>query len=84
MHYKNGREAHNGDKIVHIGYYNAVPNSKFTPGVLYDATAGNDYCNGSIAPLGGGPHFCPNLKECVHLDDFVAGQPAEYPDTSQA
>ena len=47
MHYRNGKEAKNGDKIVQLGAdgkINAI-------GVLYDATPGNDYCNGFIAPV---------------------------------
>lgn len=43
MHYANGREAKNGDKVVHFGYGGPVI------GILYDATAGNEYCNGKIA-----------------------------------
>lgn len=65
MHYKNGREAKNGDKVVLIPTYgNPVI------GILYDAVAGNDYCNGRIAPmLPSDP--CPNLKECLELSDFL-------------
>jgi len=46
MHYRNGREAKNGDMIVQLngGRIEAV-------GVLYGAIAGNDYCNGKIAPV---------------------------------
>ena len=61
MHYMNGRPAQNGDKIVHIEKYGMTPGLP-RAGVLYDATAGNDACNGMCAPLGGGPHFCPNLR----------------------
>lgn len=46
MHYRNGREAKNGDKVVQIsgdGKVEAV-------GVLHSAVSGNDYCNGYIAP----------------------------------
>lgn len=65
MHYKNGREAKNGDKVMSVpGYGNPVV------GILYDAVAGNDYCNGKIAPmLYSDPS--PNLKECLHLDDAL-------------
>lgn len=65
MHYKNGREAKNGDKVILLpGYGNPVV------GILYDAIAGNDYCNGRIAPvLSSDPS--PNLKECLHLDDAL-------------
>lgn len=87
MHYKNGREAHNGDKVVLFpGYGSPVV------GILYDATAGNDYCNGKLAPtLPNDP--CPNLKECLHLDDVKSAlrldtckgnEPSDIPDTSQS
>lgn len=66
MHYKNGRPAKNGDKVVLIGYNN-VP----VAGILYDAVAGNDYCNGKIAPTSISDP-CPNLKECLHADDIAA------------
>jgi len=65
MHYRNGREAHNGDTIIQIGYdgnINAL-------GVLFNATPGNDHCNGSIAPLQGsvtGACMC----DCLHIDDL--------------
>mgnify|MGYP001356710329 CR=1 FL=1 len=75
MHYMNGREANNGDSIVHIRPYDKMP----TAGVLYNAKAGNDYCNGMVAPFNGGTHFCPNLKECLRLDDFSAFLPTEWP-----
>ncbi len=76
MHYKNGREAKNGDKVILIPTYGAP-----VIGILYNATAGNDYCNGRIAPiLPGQP--CPNLQECLHLDDFLAAVPEVIPNTS--
>ena len=76
MHYKNGREAKNGDKIVLLApsSYNkeGKPESyKIISGILYDAIAGNDYCNGRIAPMSQND-ACPNLKECLHLEDFLA------------
>lgn len=63
MHYKNGREAKNGDKVVFIPKYGPP-----VAGILYDATAGNDYCNGKIAATTTSDP-CPNLKECLHADD---------------
>jgi hypothetical protein len=66
MHYRNGREAKNGDKII------SLANGKLeVVGVLYSATPGNDYCNGYIAPI-------QNVKEgacmcdCLHIDDVLA------------
>lgn len=64
MHYKNGREAKNGDKVVLLSPYGNVI------GILYDAVAGNDHCNGKIAPIAPGDS-CPDLRNCLHLDDVT-------------
>ena len=77
MHYKNGREAKNGVKVVLIPTY-GVP----MIGILYDATAGNDFCNGRIAPIPPN-NPCPNLKECLHLDDVLKSLPGDIPDSSK-
>jgi len=77
MHYKNGREAKNGDKVVLISSYGPP-----VIGVLYDATAGNDFCNGKIAQVMPND-LCPNLKDCLHLDDVLAAIPADVPDKSK-
>ena len=80
MHYKNGRPAKNGDKVVLVPQYaGSVP----TIGILYNATAGNDHCNGKLAPMSPSDPM-PNLKECLHLDDFLAALPKEVPDSSKA
>jgi len=66
----------NGDKVLLVPSY-GLP----VVGILYDAIAGNDFCNGKIAPtLPNDP--CPNLKECLHLDDAMKALPAEIPDSS--
>ena len=39
-------------------------------GVLYDATPGNDYCNGYIAPLSTHSYAC--IVDCLHMDDVAA------------
>jgi hypothetical protein len=68
MHYRNGREAKNGDKIVQLELEGGKINSF---GVLYDATPGNDYCNGRIAPaqpMQNGACMC----DCLHVDDLAA------------
>jgi hypothetical protein len=68
MHYRNGRVAQNGDKIVSLGF----DGSKIVAvGVLHDAVPGNDFCNGSIAPISTavtGACMC----DCLHLDDIAA------------
>jgi hypothetical protein len=76
MHYKNGRVAKNGDKIVVLSTY-APP----AIGILYNAVAGNDFCNGNVAMIRPNDP-CPNLKECLHLDDVLEALPSEIPDTS--
>jgi hypothetical protein len=63
MHYKNGRPAQNGDKVVLISTYGPP-----RIGVLYDAQSGNDYCNGKLAAISQNDP-CPNLKECLHISD---------------
>ncbi len=65
MHYKNGREAKNGDKVILLPV-NGTP----VVGILYDATAGNDFCNGRIARTSSADPM-PNLKECLHVDDAL-------------
>jgi hypothetical protein len=67
MHYRNGREAKNADVIVSLGTNGVVQ----AVGVLYGATPGNDYCNGSIAPIQSmtqGACMC----DCLHVDDVAA------------
>lgn len=78
MHYKNGREAKNGDKVVVFPSYGAP-----YIGILYDAQAGNDYCNGKVALICS-IDPCPNLQEVLHLDDVKALAPdlAAVSDTS--
>lgn len=66
MHYRNGREAKNGDKVIQIGFDGKIEGF----GVLYDATPGNDYCNGRIAPaqpMQNGACLC----DCLHADDVA-------------
>jgi hypothetical protein len=69
MHYRNGREAKNGDKIVSLGGYG--PNVINAIGVLYDAVPGNDNCNGQIAPIQQ-PGITACLCDCLHVDDLLA------------
>lgn len=70
MHYRNGREAKNGDKIVMLGGYGDGA-QVVAVGVLYDAKPGNDYCNGNIAPVQH-PVASACLCDCIHLDDLAA------------
>lgn len=66
MHYRNGREAKNGDKVVQLSYDGKIVQL----GVLYDAKPGEDYCNGSLAPTQQSvTGAC--LIDCLHVDDLV-------------
>ena len=75
MHYRNGRVAKNGDKVVMFPSYGGP-----VVGILYDAVAGNDFCNGKIAPTSPTDPM-PNLKEVLHWDDVKAAS-ENAPDTS--
>lgn len=72
MHYRNGREATNGDKVVQIGGYGSGPVGISAIGILFDAVPGNDYCNGSIASTIGGPVVGACLCDCLHAEDLSA------------
>jgi hypothetical protein len=69
MHYRNGREAKNGDKIVQISGYGSGAEINAV-GVLYDAKpSGGDTCNGNIAPIQS-PLTSACLCDCLHVDDL--------------
>lgn len=72
MHYRNNREAKNGDKIISLAGYGSSAVNINAIGILYDAVPGNDYCNGSIASTVGGPVVGACLCDCLHVDDLAA------------
>jgi hypothetical protein len=83
MHYKNGREARNGDPVVCLNTY-GPPKT----GILYGATAGNNDCNGNLAQTSPNDPIA-DLKNCLHADDIRAamdgkGGPIPFPNTSNA
>lgn len=65
MHYRNGREAKNGDKIVKLEGGKIV-----AFGVLHGAIAGNDYCNGNIAVIQPANDYAC-IVDCLHVDDMA-------------
>jgi hypothetical protein len=67
MHYRNGREAQNGDKVVQLGFNDGKVEKI---GILADAVPGNDFCNGKIEPIPGESIAC--LCDCLHVDDLAA------------
>ena len=66
MHYRNGREAKNGDRIIQVEGGEVV-----AVGELYGAEPGNDYCNGHIA-LTQPVQAVACLCDCLHVDDVAA------------
>ena len=74
MHYRNGREAKNGDKIAQL----ETSSGKVTAfGELQNAVADNDYCNGELVITGYGPQgpaiiIGACLCDCLHQDDLAA------------
>lgn len=67
MHYRNGREAKNGDKIVKLDFEGG---RVVAFGVLHSAIPGNDYCNGNIAPVQA-PTEGACMVDCLHVDDLA-------------
>jgi hypothetical protein len=65
MHYRNGREAHNGDKVIQLGFDGKIA----ALGVLHSAVPGNDYCNGGIAPIQS-PTISACIVDCLHIEDI--------------
>ena len=66
MHYRNGREAKNGDKVVQLDHEGNI----VALGVLHSAVPGNDYCNGAIAPISAQAGAC--MVDCLNLEDVAA------------
>lgn len=66
MHYRNGREAKNGDKIVKLDGEGRV----VAYGVLHSAVPGNDYCNGNIAAIQPANDYAC-MVDCLHVDDVA-------------
>jgi hypothetical protein len=65
MHYRNGREAKNGDLVVKLQDGKVV-----AYGVLHSAVSGNDYCNGNIAVVQSTTDYAC-MVDCLHVDDVA-------------
>jgi hypothetical protein len=63
MHYKNGREAKVGDKVLVNDNYNWP----YT-GLLISASPGSMSCNGQVVPLPASGR-CVTIGDCLHIDD---------------
>lgn len=74
MHYRNGREAKNGDRVVSFG--NGGGSRIEAVGILAEAVPGNGHCNGkiiSIHPWNNGTATVTGayLCDCLHMDDLA-------------
>lgn len=58
----------NGDKVIQLGSSDGKIRAA---GVLHSAVAGNDYCNGNIAPIQNASEGAC-LCDCLHVDDVEA------------
>jgi len=64
MHFRNGREAKNGDRVVMLQDGKVI-----SFGVLNEAVPGQDYCNGQIAPVINLSPAC--ICDCLHVEDLA-------------
>lgn len=60
-HYRNGRPAKPGDKVVH---------PEHGVGIVHDINPGSETCNAKLAPTDG--FKWATLGECIHVDDLQA------------
>ena len=66
MHYKNGREAKPGDKVIHL-----PPHAPASSGIIHSLNAGAQTCNARLASTSPSDPYV-NLSDCVHADDVAA------------
>jgi hypothetical protein len=76
MHYKNGREAKNGDPVLRFSAGEPLAYS----GILISIAEGTDSCNGRLVIPGIENIFCVTIKECLHIDDIFK---ATIPDSTK-
>jgi hypothetical protein len=73
MHYKNGREAKNGDRVVMIS------SGQIVAGVLHSTNGDSTTCNGRIAAVTPNDAYV-TISECLHADDVAK---AAVPDSTK-
>lgn len=71
MHYKNGREAKSGDRVLSL--------SSGVSGILHSTQAGSTSCNGRLAAISSSDPYI-TIGECLHVDDVMA---ATIPDSTK-
>ena len=70
MHYKNGRLALPGDKVINL--------TSGHSGVLHSINEQSTSCNGHVVAITEGNHYT-TISDCLHQDDIAA---ADIPDSS--
>ena len=70
MHYKNGREAKQGDRVIDL--------ESGDSGIVHSLNGGSTTCNGRLAKTSNGDTYV-TLSKCLHADDVKA---AQIPDSS--
>ena len=63
MHYKNGRAAKDGDKVLHL--------NSGKSGLLHSTAPGATTCNGRLASIADNDAYV-TISECLHIDDIRA------------
>jgi hypothetical protein len=66
MHYRNGREAKSGDKVLVL--------TTGQSGMVYNLNAQAQTCNARVASVTPSDPYV-NLSDCVHQDDVAAAFP---------
>lgn len=68
MHYKNGREAKEGDSVIGKAW---VGKQRVVAGTIHSLNAGSQTCNGQVAVSipGGVVQVCVTVGDFVHAED---------------
>lgn len=74
MHYKNGREAKAGDRVIHIDRNTGAIQS----GLLHSTNPGNTSCNARLAVTTQSDPWV-TVGDCIHADDIRASELPQEP-----
>lgn len=81
MHYKNGKEAKDGDLVIGRGGWTGAP---LITGMIVDIFPGSGSCNATIIRPGGIIQTCVNVSDYYHAEDAYAAIAATAPAPAQA
>lgn len=62
MHYKNGRKAEPGDRVINL--------ESGRSGIVHSLSAGSDTCNARLIQISNNDEYV-TLSKCVHMDDVA-------------